>query len=304
MNDISYIINNDNNINEKLNEIYNKINTKFNDEITIQYIIKENQKEIKLFGNTFVENNKDNCKIIISGKEIELKEKIELNNITNNILEIKLKGISNINDMSFMFDGCSSLNSLPDISKWNTSNVNDMNNMFNGCSSLKSLPDISKWKTEQRTKEHITELRHQATSNETDYMNKEKAEEQRRKDEEEKERNYKKQLQLEIEKRKEAERRLEAERQKREQEEKKRREEEERRRREEERRRTEEGNRIGQVGDNRSRQEEHKNHIDNLARRVINGEFGNGQERRNRLGAEYKEVQNRISEILGYSKRY
>ena len=46
-----------------------------------------------------------------------------------------------------MFYGCSSLISLPDISKWNTKNVTDMGYMFYECSSLKSLPDISKWKT-------------------------------------------------------------------------------------------------------------------------------------------------------------
>ena len=42
-----------------------------------------------------------------------------------------------------MFYGCSSLSSLPDISKWNTNNVKDMRYMFYGCSSLSSLPDIS-----------------------------------------------------------------------------------------------------------------------------------------------------------------
>ena len=46
-----------------------------------------------------------------------------------------------------MFKGCSSLLSLPDISKWNINNITDMNNMFEGCSSLLSLPDISKWNT-------------------------------------------------------------------------------------------------------------------------------------------------------------
>ena len=47
--------------------------------------------------------------------------------------------------MSYMFDGCSSLSNLPDISKWNTNNVTKMNGMFSGCSSLLNLPDISKW---------------------------------------------------------------------------------------------------------------------------------------------------------------
>ena len=52
---------------------------------------------------------------------------------------------SNVNDMSFIFYNCSSLKSLPDISKWDTHNVTDMEYMFYGCSSLLYFPDISKW---------------------------------------------------------------------------------------------------------------------------------------------------------------
>ena len=48
--------------------------------------------------------------------------------------------------MSFMFYYCSSLKSLPDISKWDTKNVNYMNSMFDGCSSLKSIPKLNKKK--------------------------------------------------------------------------------------------------------------------------------------------------------------
>ena len=47
--------------------------------------------------------------------------------------------------MSYMFCFCSSLNSLPDISKWDTKNVTNMSYMFGGCNSLESFPDISKW---------------------------------------------------------------------------------------------------------------------------------------------------------------
>ena len=46
-----------------------------------------------------------------------------------------------------MDDGCNSLSSLPDISKYNTSNVIYMSSMFYGCNALSSLPDISKWNT-------------------------------------------------------------------------------------------------------------------------------------------------------------
>ena len=38
--------------------------------------------------------------------------------------------------MSFLFDGCSSLISLPDISKWNVNNVIDMYCIFYECPSL------------------------------------------------------------------------------------------------------------------------------------------------------------------------
>ena len=39
--------------------------------------------------------------------------------------------------------------------------------------------------------------------------------------------------------------------------------------------------------------------IDDLARRVINGEFGNGGDRRNALGSNYDAVQARVNEMLG-----
>jgi len=49
--------------------------------------------------------------------------------------------------MNSMFSCCTSLSSLPDISKWNTKNITDMSSMFSHCSLLSSLPDISKWNT-------------------------------------------------------------------------------------------------------------------------------------------------------------
>ena len=114
--------------------------------INIIYDInKENKENIKIFGEKFVENNRNICKIIIDNKEYEISVKYNIKNYNKNKLEIKLKGINKINDMSDMFANCSSLLSLPDISKWNNNKVNDMSHMFYGCSSLLSLPDISKW---------------------------------------------------------------------------------------------------------------------------------------------------------------
>ena len=49
--------------------------------------------------------------------------------------------------MQEIFSKCSSLKSLPDISKWNKDNVINMGGLFFGCNLLKYLPDISKWNT-------------------------------------------------------------------------------------------------------------------------------------------------------------
>ena len=48
--------------------------------------------------------------------------------------------------MKSLFKDCSSLISLPNISKWNVENVKDMDQMFSGCSSLLIIPNITKWK--------------------------------------------------------------------------------------------------------------------------------------------------------------
>ena len=110
------------------------------DEIKIIYKVKDN--EVRLFDEDFVKRNKNNCKLIIDGKEQELNEKYSFGWFSSkkDILEIKLKGITNITNMSGMFYGCESLSSLPDISKWNTSNVTDMSYMFYECNESLKIP--------------------------------------------------------------------------------------------------------------------------------------------------------------------
>ena len=97
-------------------------------EINIIYDIKKD--EINIFGVEFVENNKNKCKMVIDNIEYEITEKYNVKNYNNSKLIIKLKGIDNITNMNDMFDSCSSLISLPDISKWNTINVTDMGWIF------------------------------------------------------------------------------------------------------------------------------------------------------------------------------
>ena len=126
--------------------------------LTIRYRVTPKDTNIKIFGTQFVENNKNKCKIIVEGNERNICEELELNDNMrrNNILEIKLKETSTINDMSYLFggdyyDGCKALLSVSDFDKWDTKNVTNMNHLFNNCILLQSLPDISKWNTSNVT---------------------------------------------------------------------------------------------------------------------------------------------------------
>ena len=115
------------------------------DKLIIEYQIKEDQNKINIFGQKFVENNKNKCKIIVEGKEFDLKEKFNLTNCKkeDNKLTITLKGINSVTNLDYMFCKCTNLSNLPDISKWNTKNVTSMEGMFSDCINLLYLPDIS-----------------------------------------------------------------------------------------------------------------------------------------------------------------
>ena len=103
-------------------------------EINIIYEIKK-ENHIFIFGHTFVRNNENICKIMIDNKEYELTPIYNIkNNKKNSKLKIVLTGIDKVTDMSEMFYECSSLLSLPDISKWNTKKVTNMSKMFYECS--------------------------------------------------------------------------------------------------------------------------------------------------------------------------
>ena len=136
-----------NNIIEKFSNIFNIYKKMNHDEINIVYNLKK--EKVKLFGEIFIERNKSNLKLFIDGKEHDvIYEYINKSfDKKKDILNIKLKGITNVTNMSGMFYYCESLLSLPDIDKWNTSIIKDMNFIFRNCISLSSLPDISKWNT-------------------------------------------------------------------------------------------------------------------------------------------------------------
>ena len=116
------------------------LNIKDNNKIKIIYHNKDKEKEIKIFGDNFVKNNKNKCKIFYNNKEYDLTTKFNVESIYQ--LEIELYGILKINNMSCMFSGCSSLTSLPNISNWDTKNVTNMSKMFDGCLKLSAKPNL------------------------------------------------------------------------------------------------------------------------------------------------------------------
>ena len=135
-----------------LKEINSYIKERIN-EYTLIYSVEKNNNIIKLFGNKFVKNNKDNCILIIDNEIINLSEYYYIDKENKRTdLKVKLLQKNKVIDMSDMFLGCESLLFLPGISKWNTEDVTNMSGMFFGCSSLSSLPDISKWNTNNVTK--------------------------------------------------------------------------------------------------------------------------------------------------------
>lgn len=60
---------------------------------------------------------------------------------------------------------------------------------------------------------------------------------------------------------------------------------------------------IAEIGN--TKEIEHKKSVDEISREVINGQWGNGEDRKRRLeenGYNYQEVQNKVNEMLNYKK--
>ena len=148
----------------------------------IEKNIKNNSTE-ELLGEIFVNNNKENCFLVIKDQIMELVKNINIINIFNipiisldvKLIERKRKLMTNlsfmfseistitdksnfdnfdkkdIREMAYMFYNCKSKHFPESIKKFNTENVTDMNHMFCNCSSIKKLPDISSWDTKNVT---------------------------------------------------------------------------------------------------------------------------------------------------------
>ena len=116
----------------------------YNNKCTLLYKVNTYQQKVKIFDSKFCKNNSKDCEMIINGEKMGISDYYQNINFEENI-SIQLTMNNKITDLSYMFNGCSSLASINIISNWNTKNITNMKWMFFGCNSLESLPDISNW---------------------------------------------------------------------------------------------------------------------------------------------------------------
>ena len=105
-------------------------------------IEEEREEEIRIFGEDFIKKNRNNIFIIINNKKYENLELISNVRIIDNYLEVILVENLEMTDLSCMFNGCKY---LKDFSKYKRNkvldfdNVKDISYMFYGCTEIESL---------------------------------------------------------------------------------------------------------------------------------------------------------------------
>jgi len=102
----------------------------------------ENNKEINIFHERFVLNNKNRFKIIINNKLNELKGIIE--NKTE-LFKIKITFLDNIIKLNSLFEDCQKLCFVQNFQNLNTKYLKTLAGLFCGCHSLTYIDDISGW---------------------------------------------------------------------------------------------------------------------------------------------------------------
>ena len=135
-------------------------------EIGIIYIIPKKLHDLRLFGDDFVKNNKDKCKLLFydekRDKEIEyelcsLLKTDFINDITEpkescNCFRVVLKLNEDLTDLSSMFKDCITLISFDHFfSNLKTEKVTTMSRMFEGCIFLQDFENIDQLKTSSVT---------------------------------------------------------------------------------------------------------------------------------------------------------
>jgi len=114
---------------------------KYKTGINLIYYLDKNEM-CHIFGEKFVEKNKNKIDLIINGENNELVNDYELKKGVNNIqLIIKNK----INDLEGMFKYCNTLKNIEELKNLDTKEINNFSEMFWGCNSLTNLNGLQNW---------------------------------------------------------------------------------------------------------------------------------------------------------------
>ena len=119
----------------------NEINLEYKNEINVKYITKEENTE-NIFGEKFVENNRNNIGLEINGVKSELIGRYKLIKGINNIKMIIKNKLINL---EYMFNNCNTLKDINELKFLDTKDINNFLRMFYGCSSLSDIKSLKNW---------------------------------------------------------------------------------------------------------------------------------------------------------------
>ena len=120
-------------------ELDNIVNN-YKNEINLIYNLNE-EGECQIFGDKFVNKNKNNIELNINGTKSKLVSKYKLKKGDNNInMIVKNK----IKDLCDMFKSCKNLKNIEELKYLNIKNCSNFKDMFYGCS-LKDIKPLENW---------------------------------------------------------------------------------------------------------------------------------------------------------------
>ena len=107
------LINKENDIYAKFKLVYDLYSEMiYKNEINMVYNINKLKSSLKIFGEDFVKTNKAKCKMVLNGKEQDLKSEISIKEKLKDNIKVRLINLNKITDMSFIFYECPNLYSL------------------------------------------------------------------------------------------------------------------------------------------------------------------------------------------------